>query len=204
MARSAASSRVGKRPIAVVKKNGLHSAMARSLLVISCVLVAACGPQIPDNVAVGQEASPVIPTEQFKWQECVPPGVDGFGNKWWGSFSFCKGDVRVIVDGYSAYEMAASVTYEVGTRRCPTGVDFASVEDDAFFDKSLQDQTEELKKRITPLLLQLKEPCGTPPDVTQFFDDAFDQKFRELANSYWMHVPKDKIRAGRARELRNR
>jgi hypothetical protein len=174
--------------------------MERNLLVLICILVAACGQPTPANVAVGTEHPPITPTEQFKWQKCVSPGIDSSGNKWWGTFSFCKGDIRVIVNGYSAALSSAEVSYEVGTKRCPTGVDFGRVEDDAFFEIPVEGQTKEIRERLLHLLLQLKEPCGIPPDVTQFFDGEFDQGFRGLAESYWLHVPIEKIRAGRIGE----
>ena len=173
--------------------------MERNLLVPICMLVTACGQPIPDNVAVATEYPRVVPVEQFKWQECFAPGIDQSGNKWWGTFSFCKGDIRVIVNGHSAALSSAEVSYEVGTKRCPTGVDFGSVEDDAFFEMPVEGQTKEIRERLSHLLLQLKEPCEIPPDVTQFFDDEFDQGFSGLAESYWLHVPIEKIRAGRIR-----
>lgn len=173
--------------------------MPRRLFAFTCLFVAASGQRVPENVIAIPEAPQVAPPKPYEWPECVPPGVDGFGNKWWGSFSLCQGDVRVVVDGYSAALSTAGVHYEVDTRKCPTGASFESVEDDAFFEKSIVAQTTDIRSRITRLLAKLGESCGAPVDAQALLDEDFDREFRDLADSYWLHVPMDEIRAGRVR-----
>lgn len=173
--------------------------MPRRLFALTCLFVAASSQRVPNSVFVIPDAPEVATAKPYELPECVPPGIDGFGNKWWGSFSLCEGDVRVVVDGYSAALSGAGVHYEVDTRKCPTGASFESVEDDAFFEKSIAAQTEDLRSRITRLLLQLSDACSAPIEAGALLDQDFDREFRDLAGSYWLHVPKDQIRAGRVR-----
>lgn len=95
--------------------------------------------------------------------------------------------------------MAAGLHYEVDTRNCPTGASYDNVEDDAFFEKPIDEQQKDIRARVTLLLRRLGESCRAPIDVEAFLDAEFDRKFRDLADSYWLHVPKEKIRAGRIR-----
>lgn len=168
---------------------------------IVCFLLAACDQPAPVDVVAIVEEPQVTASKpyEYEWQECTPSGVDGFGNKWWGSFSICQGDVRIIVDGYSAHNSAAGLHYEVTTRKCPMGTSFGNVEDDSFFEKSLADQTSDIRARIARLLLDLDRKCGAAPDVPGLLGDRFDGEYRALADSYWLGVPKTKIRADRVR-----
>lgn len=173
--------------------------MPPRLLALTCLFVAASSHRVPNSVFVIPDAPEVANAKPYELPECAPPGIDGFGNKWWGSFSLCEGDVRVVVDGYSAALSGAGVHYEVDTRKCPTGASFGSVEDDAFFERSIATQTEDLRSRITLLLLQLSDACSAPVEAGAILDQDFDREFRDLADRYWLHVPKDQIRAGRVR-----
>ena len=178
--------------------------MAHRRLAIFCVLIAACSRQSPENVIVVAEEPQATASKPYEWRVCAPSGIDGFGNKWWGSFSICQGDVRIIVDGYSAHNSAAGLHYEVSTKKCPTGASFANVEDDAFFEKSLADQTRDIKARIARLLRELDPRCGIAPDARGLLDDRFDREYGNLADRYWLGVPKAKIRADRARNRGDR
>ena len=173
--------------------------MPRRLFAFICLFVASSGQRVPNTILVVPEEPQVAPAEPYEWSACVPPGIDGFGNRWWGSFSVCEGEVRVLVDGYSAALSAAGLHYEVETRKCPTGASFESVEDDAFFEKPIAAQTKDIRLRITRLLGKMEGSCSASVDAHALLDEDFDREFRDLADRYWLHVPKDEIRAGRAR-----
>jgi hypothetical protein len=170
-------------------------------------LLASCGPaeqvEPPPEINVDVPRPPPEPptrppTRPVVWT-CEQPAGSGVRNKWWGWFTACAGDVSVRIEADSIYLGGPKVRFEVHRRACPAGksIQFGHV-GDAFFERSFDEQLTEIQGMVTESLAQLHELCGKPTNASSLYGPDFDRAFRELADYYWLHLSKAKIRKSRA------
>ena len=164
---------------------------------IACALalafLAACGgrePAEPDDgkidmvLAAPPRPEPVPVT--VAWKPCAP-GYDGVGNKWWGGFVACEGELEVDVEADSINLGGPAVRIMVHTRSCPAGAGVGGASfDRSVFDRPFEAQLAEAKRMVSRSLAKIDEKCGGPVRAPGQLGRRFDEEFRNLADRYWL------------------
>jgi hypothetical protein len=149
------------------------------------------------NVAPSVPMRPQPRPAPVAWKACEKPGYHAFGNKWWGAFSACEGDVRVHVEAESTNIGGPAVHVAIRTRSCPAGEAAGGGSfDRSVFDRPVEAQLAELKRIVRRSLAEIDETCGGPARSRALLGRQFDEEFRDLARRYWLHLsPADRRKA---------
>lgn len=123
------------------------------------------------------------------WRPCDKPSFDSIGNKWWGGFTACAGEVEVDVEADSVNLRGPDVRVAIRTRSCPAGegaggASFAR----SIFDRPYEAQLAELKRIVRRSLADIEKACGGPASAPGLLGPQFDEQFRDLADRYWLRL----------------
>ena len=165
---------------------------------IACTLalasLAACGPREqpePDQAGINMALS--VPSRiepepaPVARKACEKPSFDSIGNRWWGGFTACAGEVEVEVEADSVNLGGPAVHVAIGARSCPAGQgaaygSFAR----PVFDRPFEAQLAEVKRIVRRSLARIEKKCGRPASAPGLLGPQFDAAFRHLADKYWL------------------
>ncbi|HEX8223252.1 MAG TPA: hypothetical protein VF605_05500 [Allosphingosinicella sp.] len=158
--------------------------------------LAACGPgEQPERDVVRTDLAPLAPAQPgpeaapVAWKVCEKPSFDSIGNKWWGGFTACAGEVEVDVEADSVNLGGPGVRVTIRTRSCPAGrgAGFGSF-DRSVFDRPFEAQLVEIKRIVRRSLARIEKTCGGPASAPGLLGRQFDEEFRDLADRYWLRL----------------
>lgn len=163
---------------------------------LALAFLASCGGREPsESDAVQVNIAPSAPSRTEPapapdaWKACEKPSFDSIGNKWWGGFTACAGEVEVDVEADSVNLGGPAVRVSIRTRSCPAGRGAGGGSfDRSVFDRPFQAQLVELKRIVRQSLARIEETCGGPASAPGLLGRQFDGQFRDLADRYWLRL----------------
>ncbi len=158
------------------------------------VLLASCGGQseqeparVEISVAANLPQQGADPTP-VAWDACKTPTYDSTGNRWWGGFTACEGDVRLDIEADSILLHGPDLRVTIRTPSCPAGQGAGGGSlDRAFFERSFEAQLGEVKRIVRQSLAEIDEECGGPTQAPALLGQKFDEEFLDLAR-YWLDL----------------
>lgn len=137
---------------------------------------------------------PAAEPDPVGWQSCETPSYQSIGNKWWGGFTACEGDVRVDLEVDSALMRGPDLRVSIRTRLCPAGKGAGGQTlNRAIFDRPFKAQLDEVKRIVRKSLATIGAECGGPAEALALLGPKFDAEFRDLAR-YWLRLSPDERR----------
>jgi hypothetical protein len=135
-------------------------------------------PELPEGMA------------EPSWRPCPNDGDSWFGNRWYGEFSLCAGDLRVVLRADGVDLGGPGLGAWATTQTCFYG-QTAAVGGNvpkSYFWAIEADQVNQAKDLVRMTVSEIGPECGGPFESNLLFDEDFGMQFSQFADYYWRYL----------------